>query len=363
MKESRHTFDDPADEEVIKIDIAKIIGQLKRGWKRIALWGGIALVIGIIVAISIPREYTVTVELAPESSGSSGTTKIGSLTNMLGLSGLTNTNDALTPTLYPKMVKATPFLVNLMETEVIKEDDEELTVMTLQDYLKNHTRRPWWKSAYLCVKRMLKGQSKSSRQVGTIDPYHLTKGQNATIQRLSSMINVSVDKKTSAIKITTTAQNAHVAADLCQTVTQQLQDEVTRYRTDKAKRNLAYYEGLYNDAKEAYQKAQTAYAHYVDSHQGIFLLSVKAEQDRLMNEMNLKYQLYNSVANELQSAKAKVQLETPVFAELIPATVPLKHSKPKGKLIIFALCFLGLCAGCGEVLLRARLAETGVEEE
>ena len=56
--------------------------------------------------------------------------------------------------------------------------------------------------------------------------------------------------------------------------------------------------------------------------------SYRAEQVRLENEMNLAYQVYTSVAQQLQIAEAKVQEITPVYTIVEPATIPVKASKP-----------------------------------
>ena len=71
------------------------------------------------------------------------------------------------------------------------------------------------------------------------------------------------------------------------------------------------------------------------------LQRVRTEQERLQNEMNLSFQLYNTCAQQLQAAKAKVQLETPVFTIINPPQVPLKRSKPSKVTILAACIFLG----------------------
>ena len=71
-------------------------------------------VLSIIVAFSIPKQYTSTVVLAPEfSSGASlSSGGIGALASMAGLNlgGLSGSEDALYPELYPQVVSSTPFL-------------------------------------------------------------------------------------------------------------------------------------------------------------------------------------------------------------------------------------------------------------
>lgn len=82
----------------------------------------------------------------------------------------------------------------------------------------------------------------------------------------------------------------------------------------------------------------------MDSHDNIILQSVRAEQERLQNDMSLAYQVYSQVANQLQVARAKVQEEKPVFAIVEPAVVPLDSSGTSRKVYVLAFIFLSVCA-------------------
>ena len=72
----------------------------------------------------------------------------------------------------------------------------------------------------------------------------------------------------------------------------------------------------------------------------LILQSVRAEQERLQNDMSLAYQVYSQVANQLQVARAKVQEEKPVFAVVEPAVVPLKASGLGLKVYVLLFVFL-----------------------
>ena len=102
----------------------------------------------------------------------------------------------------------------------------------------------------------------------------------------------------------------------------------------------------YGEAKASYEDAQKKYANFVDANQNIILLSYRAEQERLQNEMNLAYQVYTQVSQQLQMARAKVQEITPVYTVVQPATVPLKPAKPNKLMILIGFMFL---AGVGSV--------------
>lgn len=75
----------------------------------------------------------------------------------------------------------------------------------------------------------------------------------------------------------------------------------------------------------------------------ISFCSVRAEQERLQNDMSLAYQVYSQVANQLQVARAKVQEEKPVFAVVEPAVVPLKPSGISKKVYVLVFIFLSVC--------------------
>ena len=174
-----------------------------------------------------------------------------------------------------------------------------------------------------------------------LDPRALTQEQAEIAKAIRESVSLSVDKKTSVISLSVTAQDPNVATRISEEVIDRLQTYVTNYRTEKSRQDLEYFEKLYDEAREAYFTAQQRYASYVDRNQGIILQRVKTEEERLQNEMNLNYQLYNACAQQLQTAKAKVQQETPVFTIINPPQVPLKRSNTSKLTILVASIFLG----------------------
>lgn len=175
---------------------------------------------------------------------------------------------------------------------------------------------------------------------GTIE---LSKMESMKIEILKKMITASVDKKTSMTSVAVTLQNPRVAAVVADSVVKKLQECIIDYRTFKAKEDCLYLEKLFKERQQEYYAAQKKYADYMDSHDNIILQSVRAEQERLQNDMSLAYQVYSQVASQLQVARAKVQEEKPVFAVVEPAVVPLNPSGTSKKIYILAFIFLSVC--------------------
>lgn len=218
--------------------------------------------------------------------------------------------------------------------------------MTLNTYLDEESS-PWW-SYIIGLPSMVIGGVKSlfikedeetisdRGNQGTIE---LSKKESQKIETLKKMIIASVDKKTSMTTVAVTLQNPKVAAVVADSVVGKLQEYIINYRTSKAKEDCIYLERLFKERQQEYYVAQKRYADYMDSHDNIILQSVRAEQERLQNDMSLAYQVYSQVASQLQVARAKVQEEKPVFAVVEPAVVPLNPSGTSKKYMFWHLSF------------------------
>ena len=89
---------------------------------------------------------------------------------------------------------------------------------------------------------------------------------------------------------------------MADSVRSHLQVAITEYRTKKAKVDLDYMQKIYNEARSQYDKSRQLYASYADANQDVILQSFKMKQDDLENDMQLKYNIYTQVVEQLQLA-------------------------------------------------------------
>lgn len=153
-------------------------------------------------------------------------------------------------------------------------------------------------------------------------------------------------------------QDPRISACLTDTVVNRLQSYIIDYRTNKARKDFHFQEKLFERKKKEYEQAQENYAKFADANKNIILQSYRAEQVRLENEMNLAYQVYTSVAQQLQMAEAKVQEITPVYTVVEPATIPVKASKPNKVMILLGVVFLVGIVCVSWILLGRRFIDT-----
>lgn len=334
------------------IDIIGIIELLWSKRKRLLLnciWGGL---LAIAIAYSIPKEYTSEVILAPELSSSSTLGNIGSLASLAGVDlDLSEGGDALYPDLYPQIVESTPFLCDLMDMEVTGVYKRDTITVSLYKYMQSCQRVPWWEWILGTPGRIkARIQSTPSDNVvptASTDSKTLSRRQQLTLKALNKKIKIDVDKGTSVITLDITMQDPHIAADVAQKVSDNLQKYISDYRTAKSRKDLESLEKIYNQAKDKYFAVQQEYAAYSDSHQNITKMRYQIELDRLSDEKDLAFSVYEQLASQLEMSRARVQETTPVSVTVQPPVVPFKASSPRkmimGLLYVF-LAFFGTAA-------------------
>ena len=338
----------PQKLEEQEIDLIELAQKVWADRKMLYKVCGIAAVIGLIVGFSIPKEYSTEVTLAPESASKVNAGSMGALAAMAGINlGGSVGEDALSPELYPDIVKSTPFLLELFDVRV--KDQKGKIDTTLYAYLDKYQRSSWMGAVMSAPFKALGWtlslfKDKPEKKEGKIDPFHLTLDETKVADALSKRILVTIDKKTGVTTLEVTMQDPLISASLTDTVMHCLQNYITNYRTNKARHDLAFTEKLYKEAKADYEKAQKKYATFADANQNVVLLSYRAEQERLKNEVELAYTVYTQVSGQLQMARAKVQEITPVYTVVQPATVPLRAAKPNKIMILIGFVFL---AGVG----------------
>lgn len=329
------------------------IAQL--AWKHRKLYykvlGG-TFVVACIIGYSIPKTYRCEVMLAPElATSSSSSSSLLSLASSYGLrvgsSSMIGNSDALFPTLYPDMMISTDFLTSLFDVQIRQTDS--LTTRSYYDYLLNDQKKPWWSAAIggviggvVDVVKSMFPEDSLEVDDAHVNPFMLTKDQTRIAEMVARKVVCDVDQKTLVITIDVTDQDPLVCATVADSVKNRLQAFITKYRTNKARGDLEYYDNLCKESKANYDKARQKYADFVDSNNDLVLQSVRSKQTDLENEMQLQYNAYSNYSSLRQGAEARVQQATPAFTTLQNATVPIKPVGPRKKKIVLAFFFLAI---------------------
>ena len=332
--------------------------------------GGVGLLVGVMIAFSLPKEYESRVFTAPESTSLS--LDEGAIDEAAGvLVGGSKIQDAIYPSLYPDIVRSPGFLLGLFDVPVSPSFCSPDSTLSLSDYLANHQRIPWWSAvsrAFWGCMSFLSGlvsEEDEAREVARLASdsfggrgfryvYRLSKREVAVAGAISGRIRLEVDKKRRTVAVVVRMQDPVVACVVADSVRSRLQAFVTDYRVRKEMDNLLQAEKLYDRARENYYHAQEEYACEADRNQNMVR---KMNQRNLINLQIKKAQAYKEYADmalQVQAARTRVQKVRPVFAVIQPATVPLHPVSPSKMKWMAGGFLLFVVAGLGWIWLKAK---------
>lgn len=309
------------------MEIFRKLWPLRKTYYKVLL---ATLIITYLITVCIPRYYRCTVSLAPEPTGAAISGSLSSLASSFGMSSLSKmgNNDALYAEIYPDILKSNDFIAELMPVEVTtKKGDVKTNYYT---YLRDHQSAAWWDVIKGTIAEWISPTPKDNYGgEEKISIFNLTKQQSNIFGAARDNIRCSVDKKTDVVSITVQDQDPLVCAIMANTTCKKLQEFIVHYRTNKAHIDYEYYKKLAAEGKAAYVKVRQQYVTYADANQDVMLASYKAKEEDLENEMQLKYNIYTAMNNQLQVATAKLQEATPAFTIIQSASVPIKPAGPK----------------------------------
>src|SRR5574344_1079666 len=302
-------MEDHNDIKLKEIDIREIASKIASHKKLYALTLGIAFVISTFIILCVPRYYVCSVKLAPETTNANMLGNISSLASSFGLNmNNMSSQDAIIPEFYPDVMESVDFQTNMFPVKIETKDKKIKT--TYYDYLNKYQKLPWWSSFIGLISGTFKKDDKNDNNI--VNPFSLTKKQNDIDQLISRNVK--------------------------------LQQFIIKYRTSKAMIDLRHAQALCEQAKAKYVKAQETYASYADANEDVVLQSFKSKQDEMENEMQLQYNNYQLMTQQVQLARAKLQERTPAFTTLQSPTVPLKPARPKRMIfitVVLVITFLG----------------------
>lgn len=344
-----------------ELDIIKVLAFLLKKWKRICGVALLAMAFGVVIALSLPKQYTSSVLLAPEmTSGGIGLSE--SLTDMASNFGIDlgkKTNiDAIYPDIYPEIFSSTDFVYKLLDIPVPV--GEASQIKKYRTHLITDTKIPFWMYPKLWLINILSKKNKAMQGSSAgKGPRQFSKEEINLIESVANNISCTIDKKTSLITISAKDEDAKVAAVLADTLKNRLQEYITRYKTKKAKLNYEFYKAQYVKAKTEYVKARQRYTSSADADFDVILESVRARQNDLENDMQLKYNAYAEMQRKMIASAIEIQDVTPSFFVLQESVVANRASSMPRSMMVLLWGVLGaLAISVWEVFKEIRKGNT-----
>lgn len=348
-----------------EIDLLELARTFWNGRKTIFKSIVIAGILGVIIALLSPKEYTATTTIVPQTSSSAS--KLGGLSSLAAMAGfnlddVTNSGDILSPLVYPEIVSSVPFQLDLMNTPFTFSDVNH--PVSLYEYY-SEIYEPGFLSLlgkYTIglpgvIVSALKGDTDQKITSVKNGPIALTKKQDDVRKIIDEQITINLDSKQGFITLQAAFPEALLSAQIVDQARELLQKYITRFKIEKASDKLLFIEQRYQEKKKEFEKAQSRLAYFHDQNRNVTSAVARTEEERMQGEYSIALNVYNELAKQLEQAKIQVKEETPVFSILEPATVPREKSKPKRPMILVIWLFLGVIAGTGIVFGKEYLKD------
>jgi LPS O-antigen subunit length determinant protein (WzzB/FepE family) len=339
------------DDEIDLIALAKTIWE---GRMTIIKTVILFMVIGLLIALFSPKEFTASSTMVPQLSSSKS--KLGGLSSLAAMAGfnldMNMETSELSPYIYPQIVQSVPFQLELMETPFILEGiDKPISIFEYytEDYaginiisaVKKYT---------IGLPGVILGALKS-KDIETppaisgdslfYSPIALTEDQEAIRKILSERVTLETNDKEGYVVLNAIAHDPKLAAQVAHKAQLLLQKYITEFKIKKASAQLDFIKGRHAEKKNDFEQAQANLAAFSDRNKNITSAMARIEQEKLQNEYQLAFEVYSQLAQQLEQAQIKVKEDTPVFSIVKPVTVPLEKSKPNRPMILIIWTFLG----------------------
>lgn len=350
-----------------EIDLIELIRHIWNGRWLIAKVTALSMVIGLIIAFTTQEQYRIPVRLLPEvKEGRGGASSL--LRQFGGLGGLGSLSftspegsDAIRADLYPEVLKSTPFFMALLQHELILNIAENgSNRISIENYLWSLENKGFWgklRRYTIGLPATLKALILPQAQISSLPhsntiPERMSLEQFELMELLRKRIHASIDPRSGIITLSVSFHDPYLGAQIAQFAIDYLIEYVVSYRVQKAQRDLGFIEDRYAERELVFISAQHALAAFRDKNRNVVYASVQAEEQRLQDQYNLAFNVYNGLAQQLEQARIKLQEETPVLQVLEPVYIPVRRFKPERAKILIWSIGIGLFLGCAWIYLQ-----------
>ncbi|GJQ05886.1 Wzz/FepE/Etk N-terminal domain-containing protein [Capnocytophaga cynodegmi] len=340
-----------------EIDLLELLNKLWIKRKSILKVTLFFFVLGIIIALISPKQYTAVTIMIPQSSGDKMSVGgLGGLAAMAGINLGGSSNESIPLNTYPKIVESIPFRKKLIQTPLKFNNLNEL--ISYEKYYKEYNKP----SILSSIKKYTiglpsllfgkKSDEKSEISEKTDSIWYLSLEDRTILEDISGQLAIDISEKEGIITLSYSMPEALPAAQMLQSAQTLLQETVTKFKTQKANDELKFIEQRYEEAKSDFKTKQFALAQFQDRNRDLFGSLPQTRLEQLQADYNLSFSVYSELAKQLETKKIKVKEEHPIFTIVEPVSVPNERSKPKRVMIVAIWSFLGLVLGVSFTFIR-----------
>lgn len=350
------------DDEIDLIALAKTMWD---GKKTIILTVLIFMIIGLMVALFSPKQFSASTTMVPQISNKNS--RLGGLSSLAAIAGfnldMNMETSQLSPYVYPQIVESVPFQLEIMQSKYHFSDVAQ--PVSIEEYYTEYYEPGFFlnfKKYTLGLPGVIIGSIRGKKEMEIFNDtiakktIELTEEQEVIRKMIADNVTLETNDKEGYVTLTARFGEARLAAEVAQKGQELLQKYITEFKIEKANAQLQFIEERFNEKKKEFRQAQSSLAAFRDRNKNVTSAMARTEEERLQNEYKLAFDVYSELAKQLEQARITVKEDTPVFSIVKPVVVPLEKSKPNRPMILIIWTFLGGIIGIGWIFGKQFLA-------
>lgn len=347
----------PVEEETI--DLVAILQKLWAKRKFILIVTGVAMALGLFVALLTPNQYTASCTLVPQTTEKRAGGSLSGLAAMAGISlGDIGSGEVLSPNVYPNIIKNVSFQKELLYAQYTFEGipqsisyydfatDKQYQKFYLLGAIKKYTI-----GLPGVIIGAIRGEPEESEGSGVGDTIpRLTYKEQKVLEDLYESFSLNLNEKQGYLQLSTTLREPRLAAQITLKAQQLLQQYLTEFKLQKVRANLEFVESSYQEARANFEAKQEELARFRDANVNLTSAMARTREEKLQSEYTLLLGVYTELAKQKEQAKIAVTETTPILTVIEPVVVPVEKSGPSRARMLIIYTFFGLIVGVGWVL-------------
>ena len=292
-----------------EIDLMVLTKIIWKGRKTIMKCLVVAGVLGIVIALLLPKEYTARTSMVPQTSQSGS--KLGGLSSLAAMAGfdldMTSSGDALSPLVYPQIVNSVTFQMELMNTPfTISGVNHPVSLYEYYSKIKKPGVLSLIGKYTIGLPGVILSAIRGEVPVIHSDdkgPITLTKEQEEVRKLIEEKVELDLDSKNGYLTLSASFPEALLSAQVANQARELLQQYITRFKIEKASAKLAFIEERYQEKKKEFEKSQVQLAVFRDQNRNVSSALAHTTEERMQSEYSITMNVFNELAKQLEQAK------------------------------------------------------------
>lgn len=289
------------------VGVLELVNASLKRWKLLVVLPVLMGVLGVVLALLLPKYWAASASFVPESRGASLPSSVAGLAGQFGLS--IGEDASQSPNFYADVLQSREILEELVRGRFPREPGDSMVLMEFLD---------------------ASGDTERARI-------------EAGAKRLRGATLVTVNPRTDIVRVRVELQDPVLAA----AVANRYVDAIHRFnqttRRSQARARRVFAEQRIGEAQTELQQAEDALQAWLmrnRSYQGY--PELESQHARLQRRVSLRQEVYLSLFREFENARLEEVNDTPVITVVESAVPPARRSRPRRTALVLMFGVFGL---------------------